>query len=557
MILDSRARELCKIGEGLFTKKRQWDELCQEIAEHFYPLRTDFTTTLVLGDDFTSDIMDSFPVQARETLGNSPSSMLRQGDWFAVKTGVEEIDEDPAAARWLEYATKTYKRLVYDRRANFVSATNEADHDWVTFGNPVLSVEESPTRDHMLFRAWHPRDCAWMVNEVGKIDHVQRKMKKQARNLKKVYKDKIHADIERACITDPSQEFNVKHIVLPTDEVYGDDKKMRRKYERFPFLSLMVDVDHEMILGEAGLPVLNYVIPRWRTLSTMAQGFSPATINALPDGRMVQAMARIILEQGEKAVDPPVVAKGEMFRDAVNLYAGGMTYVDMEEDDDIRKIMQTIETGNISIGMDLKKDVRELIAESFLLNKLFLPDTREMTAFETNARLAEFRRAALPFFGPIESEYHLPLLDAGFTIAINNRAFNFGEAPDILKQYLQTPDGEPNGEFTFTFESPLNTAEGRALVASYQETVQILAGSANFDKTIPAGYDFKKMTADAVRGTGAPADWKLDEEVAAPAEEQQNQVDSLMQTAAALREGAGVATDVAGASVALREAGVV
>jgi hypothetical protein len=241
------------------------------------------------------------------------------------------------------------------------------------------------------------------------------------------------------------------------------------------------------------------------------------------------------------------VAKGDIFRDAVNLYAGGMTYVDLENDDDIRKVFQTIETGNLSVGAEMKQDVRNMIAEAFLLNKLFLPDTREMTAYETSQRIAEFRRAALPFFGPIESEYHLPLLDVGFQLAIHNRQFDFDDMPDELSE----------AETTFTFESPLNTAEGRALVASFQESVQIIAASAQYDESIPSGYDIKKMAEDAVRGTGAPADWKLDEEQAKPAEDQQAQVANLMQTASALREGAGVATDVAGATVALRQAGLV
>lgn len=543
---DSRAKELCRIGAALFSKKQPWDSLCQDIAENYYPLRTDFTRELSLGDDFTTNLMESYPVQARETLGNAPSAMLRQGDWFEVKTGREEIDEDPAAARWLEYATKRYRRLVYDRRANFTAATIEVDHDWVAFGNGVISVEESPTRDHMLFRAWHPRDCAWMLNEVGKVDALHRKMKKTARNLKKLYGDKVHADIKKACETDPSKEFNVRHILMPVDDIYGDDKAKRRQYKKTPFISLYVDLDHEQILGEAGLPVFSYVVPRWRTLANIPQGFSPATINSLPDGRMIQSMARIILEQGEKAVDPPTVARGEMFRDAVNMYAGGMTYVDIDDDADIRKLFQTIETGNVSIGMDMKKDVREMIAEAFLLNKLFLPDTREMTAYETQQRIAEFRRAALPFFGPIESEYHLPLLDTGFQLALHNRHFDVGEIPELL-------DGE---ETTFSFESPLNTAEGRQLVASFQESVQILAGASQFDKSIPSTMDFKKMTKDAVKGTGAPADWFADEEAVQSAEEQETAVDGLTQAAAALREGAGVATDVAGASVALQQAGL-
>lgn len=262
--MDSRARELVSIGSGLFSKKRQWDSLCQDIAENFYPMRSDFTRTFTLGDNFQTDLMESYPVLARETLGNAPSAMLRQGDWFAVQTGLEELDQDPANARWLEYATTHFKRLIYDRRANFVRATGEADHDYVSFGNAVLSVEESPDRKHFLFRDWHPKSCAWMENAVGRIDHLHRDMPMSARNIMKRgnWAKVAHQDIKNAAQKSPADEFKIRHIVLPFDEIYGDDKAKRRQYRDAEFCSLYVDCEHETILSEAPLPVFNYVVPR-------------------------------------------------------------------------------------------------------------------------------------------------------------------------------------------------------------------------------------------------------------------------------------------------------
>ena len=102
MAYDSRAKQLVQIGDGLFSKKTQYDSLNQEIAENLFPMRADFTSPFTLGDDFAENLMESYPVQARETLGNAPNAMLRQGDWFAAKTGQEELDENPNIARWLE-----------------------------------------------------------------------------------------------------------------------------------------------------------------------------------------------------------------------------------------------------------------------------------------------------------------------------------------------------------------------------------------------------------------------------------------------------------------------
>jgi hypothetical protein len=73
---------------------------------------------------------------------------------------------------------------------------------------------------------------------------------------------------------------------------------------------------------------------------------------------------------------------------------------------------------------------------------------------------------------------------------------------------------------TFTFEGPLNTAEGRQNVQAFQESLQIVAGAANIDKTVATLIDWKKATKDAVRGTQAPADWFNDEQTQQDAADQ-------------------------------------
>lgn len=546
--MDTRAKELVKIGDSLFAKKQTYDSLCQEIAEQFYPLRADFTTTFTLGTDFATGLMDSFPVMSCNTLGDAPGAMLRQGKWFKAQTDHEKINEDASAARWLEFVTDRLFKLISDRRANFVRATNEADHDWAAFGNPVLSVEENSTREHFLYRSWHPRDCAWMENADGKVDHLQRAAPMSARKIMSRWGKNAHQSIRLAATKDPMTEFKVRHIVLPFDEIYGDDKAKRRAYKDKPFCSVYIDCEHEIILGEGGLPTFNYIVPKWKTISGFQYGFSPATITALPDGRMLQSLSRIILEQGEKALDAPMYGKGEIFRDAINRYAGGMTYVDLAEDERISDaIMFEEPSKGLSMGLEMKADVRNMLAEAFLLNKLMLPFQKEMTAYETQVRVAEFRRAVLPFFGPIESEYHFQLLDVTFVMAMQNGLFGSKE---------EIPDALSGVDTTYAFESPLNTSEGRAKVQSFMESVQILAGAANFDETVPTMMDFKQATKDAVKGTGAPADWMKSDEVQRTDEEAARQVAALQTTAAALREGAGVANDVATASKTLQEAGL-
>jgi hypothetical protein len=61
-------------------------------------------------------------------------------------------------------------------------------------------------------------------------------------------------------------------------------------------------VDHDCELIHA-MPVWTgfYRIPRWQTVSGSQYSYSPATVAALPDARLIQAMTFTLLEAGEKA----------------------------------------------------------------------------------------------------------------------------------------------------------------------------------------------------------------------------------------------------------------
>jgi hypothetical protein len=73
-----------------------------------------------------------------------------------------------------------------------------------------------------------------------------------------------------------------------------------------------------------------YSIERWQTVSGSQYAYSPATIVALPDARLLQAMTYTLLHAGEKIVDPPLIATEDVVRSDVALYAGGITWIDRD-----------------------------------------------------------------------------------------------------------------------------------------------------------------------------------------------------------------------------------
>lgn len=549
--LDQRTRDVIRSVEGLFAAKRPWDQLCQSIAEICYPMRADFTQTLNLGDEFATGTTDSTPIHARETLANMLESMLRQGDWFKVGTGDPDRDEKPVNARALDYATKVLFRIIRDPRTRFYQMAKECDHDWGAFGSPVMSWETDPELSHFVAHAWHPRDCAWAYDEAGRLDTMYRYFHPPARDIKRRFDGKswtgtLHPNVERLCKEDPFRRVKVCHILMRADDYkYGDRDEGGKRFN-LPYVSIYVDMDNEAKLNERGSRMMLYTAPRWRTLGGMTQGVSPLAINSLPDMRMMNQITLTILEQAEKSIDPPMIADGDIFNRDMNLFSGGLTQVDLPADQKLQDKFTTISTAeNFGPALQVKQDVREAVAEGWLLNKLFLPRMTDARELEVATRNEEFRRAALPFFTPLETEYHAPILGTAFDLAREMRVIR----PDAFPPELQDRD------IQFTFESPLKEIEGRKVVESFFASVQIAGAAAEIEQKVDS-IDWSRASEDAIRGAGAQPDWMLDERQKKEKRDEAAQLQNLQKGAAVAREGAAVVADMANATMAAEAAGL-
>jgi hypothetical protein len=518
----ARAQELIDFGDRMFSDKANLDSLNQEIAENVYPTRACFTREMNIGDNYADDLKDSFPVIAREELGNAMSAVQRPKGkpWFGATTQDEILDNDPGVARFLEYISDTVRNALYDPRAKMVSVTKDADHDYVTFGQACMTLEESPSREspreHLYMDIWHLANVAWKENRIRDIDHVHAKDTMTPWQMCQDFGEKNLAEqVKRAIDKEANKQFNLRRIVMSAYEYdyitpRASKEAKSRKERKLPFVVVYVDADNCKVLREGTLKNLPYVIPRWRRLNRTPYAFSPAALTSLPDARMMQQMACILLEAGEKMVDPPVIANGEAVRDA-NIQAGSITWVDIEGDGKVQDYFAQMEIkGNMTVGFEMRKDLREIMARAWFLNKLQLPEAgKQMTAYETAQRVEEHVRNLLPLFEPMEVEYGNQLLDRAFYTLDNMRAFDWGLMPDLLK----------GRDIFWTFKNPMQEASERILVSQFGEVLQLVKAAQEFGlQSSPVRLDIALK--DAVRGTSAPATWrKTEEEEQAEAQE--------------------------------------
>ena len=530
------AKELYALAESLFGKKSPLTSLHQEIADNFYPERADFTVRRPLGTDFAANLMTSYPVTCRRDLGNQFSTMLRPTakPWFHV--GIRYQDKpDNETKRWLEYFEETQRRAMYDPIALFTRATKEGDHDFAAFGQCALSVEVADTPrhgPHMLYRCWHLRDMAWQEDERGQVCPIFRRWKPTAQVVSRTFK-KVHQKVTDLLQKQPFTEVELIHMVVNSEMYDGPTNK--------PYMSVWYDIANDYIMEEQPRWGKQYVVPRWQTVSGSQYSYSPATVAALPDARLIQAMTYTLLEAGEKATSPPMIATQDAVRSDVAIFAGGITWVDNEYDERLGDALRplTQDFRGFNFGVTMNQEARALIREAFFLNKLAMPERGpEMTAYEVGQRVQEYIRNALPIFEPMEAEYNSALCEASFDLLWRNGAFG---PPSSWPKSLQ------GAEIEFTFESPLHDAIDQQKGHKILEAKTLLADAIALDPSSANMFDVKVALREALEGIQVPAKWVRGEDEIAKIEAQQKQAQQAQQMLASMQQASEVAGNLAGA----------
>jgi hypothetical protein len=549
--METRANELIEQGDELWSKRQTLMMLWQEIAMNFYVERADFTVTRTIGNTFADNLVTSYPLLARRDLGNSFSSMLRPTAKNWAHTTIEQEDKlDEDGRRWLEWSEGTQRRAMYDRKSQFTRATKEADHDFAAFGQAVLTVELNGHRNGLLYRNWHLRDVVWMENAEGAIDTVHRKWTgATARQVCKTFpKGNLHPKMVDLAEKSPFADVDVRHIVVPAEyyEVMG------KKPGKRPFASVWLDVGNQHIIEEIYVFNKKYIIPRWQTVSGSQYAYSPATVAALPDGRLIQAMTLTLLEAGEKAANPPMIATNEAVRSDIDVRAGGLTWVDAEYDEKLGEALRplTQDFRGFPFGEQLRTDAKEMILEAFYLNKLTMPSTGEgpeMTAFEVGQRVQEYIRQALPLFEPMELDYNGALCEETFDLM--RRSGGFGSP-------FQMPKSLRGANIQFKFESPLNDLIEAQKGTQLGNAKGLVALVSDVDAGAGNMLDARVALRDALHGVGTPAKWVRDDQAMAAMDQKAAESTEAQQAIAGITAAGGAAKAVGDGVASLNDAGM-
>ena len=492
----SHVDDLINVGDKLHSDRGTLLSLWQEIADNFYPERADFTITRYLGEEFADHLFSSYPLIARRELGNSFATMLRPKDKVWAHTTVEDPDSLSHAARvWLERADKIQRRVMYDRKSQFVRATKEGDQDFATFGQCVIHRETDWARPGLLYRSYHLRDVAWTEGIDGQINQIHRNWKPTVQDLLDKFDKKPNASLHSSVLrrkngVDRFKTIPCRAAVMPS-ELFDSGKK-----HQGPWVHVYLDLENKHIIEEVGLVSHGYTIPRWTTVSGSQYGFSPAVTAGLADARLIQSMTLTLLEAGELATRPPMIATAEVVRSDIQLYAGGITWVESEYDERLGEALRplTQDLRGIPFGMEAQAEVREMLATAFYLNKISMPlRSKEMTAYEASKMWEQYIRDAIPLFEPMETDYNGALMEDTFSELM--RLGTFGPIEEV-------PEDLIDQDITFRFESPLHDAIERMDAETFIESTELISAAIELDENAGAVLDVVKTLRGALKGIG-------------------------------------------------------
>ncbi|KKL22359.1 hypothetical protein LCGC14_2436210, partial [marine sediment metagenome] len=270
-------------------------------------------------------------------------------------------------------------------------------------------------------------------------------------------------------------------------------------------------------------------------------GFSPAVTAGLADARLIQAMTLTLLEAGEMAVRPAMIATIEAVRSDMQVFPGGTTWVEGAYDERLGKALQPVplDLRGLPFGLEQQADVREQLAAAFFLNKISMPlRDKEMTAYEASRIWMQYIRDAIPLFEPMETDYNGSMQEDTFSELM--RLGTFGPVEEVPEELLEQ-------EITFRFESPLHDAIERVEAETFVESTELIAAAVELDENAGAVLDVVKTLRGALKGIGQKEENLRSEEDFERIASERAEAAEASQALALAQQGADVAKTVADA----------
>lgn len=468
--------------------------------------------------------------------------------WHALTASDTTLRRKHRVREYFDELTKLLFKYRLNPKARFRLSTNEMYGSMGTYGNGPLYIGErkrsviNPTAGFK-YVACPFRDTFFLIDDEGNITTVFRRFWVNCRQFKLKFPNTAYPTQMQSEGMKPTPNenayFEFVHMVTPRDEgVYDPDAIDARRH---PYVGRYVCIKSKEFVGdETGFRSQPYKIPRTMTVSGDPYGYSPAVM-ALASLGGASAMKKTYLKQGQKAVDPPLLAHDDnRMNGQVDIRAGAVNYGGVDRNG--KQMIVPLQTGDFRVAEALLADERGDTEDMFFVTLFqILTDTPEMTATEVMERVAEKAALLSPTMGRLQSEFLGPTIDREIDLLAE-----MGKLPEMPPELI-----EAEGEFDVVYTSPLAKSMYAEEVSGYMRSKEMVLAQANAtgdlsgldwfndDDALPEIADYMAVPA---RWMNDPDTVKQKRETRARQEEQAQ----VMQNAPALASAAKTASEMQG-----------
>lgn len=398
--------------------------------------------------------------------------------WSKLQASNPELMKIYAVREYFDQLTETLQKYRYNPRAAFVQATGEmyssigvvgAGPVRVSWRKPGVGERKGTFRN----KAISQRDMYVMLDDDGDVWATFVRFWLTAPQFKRKWPDHpqppcIAAENQKAQPSNTNY-FEFVHVVYPRDRKEYDPQRLDNR--RFTHVSRYLCVqDKEFVGDDGGFNGNPYLYPRAATNAGGVYGISPAMM-ALPALGGVSATKKTMLKQGQKAVDPVILANDDgVLSGKVDLRPGTITWGGVDSQG--RQLVRALEMGNFNVAEAILADDRRDINDSFFVTLFqILTETPRMTATEVIERVAEKAALLAPTMGRLQSEFLNPLIQRELNLLAEHAPQDMPEPPPEVI--------EAEGEYEVVYTSPMAKSLYAEEDAGFIRVLEAALGFAN------------------------------------------------------------------------------
>ena len=469
-------KTIIQLNNYLQSENANWVAYYQDIADYCLPRKAWQTSLYTKGDRLKSNFLyDSTAIRALKICAAGFHSNLTNptARWFALQMRDMRLMELKQVKAWCRDCTDRILAVI--NGSNFDTTMQEFYLNYVAFGtSTIMTVED--IRDKVRFLEIPMNQLQITEDAYGRIHENYRTVPLTAIQASLLWGKAAGEQVSKDVLEDrPFKKYNFLHYIGPRED---RDVNLQTSVN-LPIASVWINLDEKLLVKESGFHESPIATGRYYKDPSEVRGFS-ATMDVLPDIRLLNGAKRTVMRRAMKEADPPVEApnRGYMlplnfnpsainYRNA-NVQAGGIKPIVWPSNFSITQEFLDKTESNINDGLNVP------------LFRAISDLTKQMTIPEMQRRVSEQMVLLGPVVGRAIHEAISPTVLRVFAILYRN-----GELP-------QAPAEIQGQELDVQYLSPLALAQKQVEISNLESFLMTAGAMA---KVKPAILD--KIDEDA------------------------------------------------------------